>query len=97
MLHILSSAYLNQIPPTLEQLLSQRPPPSLSLDGCRMDKLQAFGCCHFYSARDYSLEGECADAGCRAGPAVLPEKAGPKSSGTFLESISCPQSPIMAR
>ncbi|KAI3426214.1 hypothetical protein D9Q98_008590 [Chlorella vulgaris] len=63
----------------------------------RMDKLQAFGCCHFYSARDYSLEGECADAGCRAGPAVLPEKAGPKSSGTFLESISCPQSPIMAR
>ena len=60
-----------------------------------MDKLHSLGCCHIYSARDYSLEGEGrGDKGGTAGAdgALLAAK---KKEG--LAPISVPQSPIMAR
>ena len=52
-----------------------------------MDKLRALGCCHIYSARDYTLEGE-GGGGDGEGGAAVP--AGKKGAG--LEGLHCPPS-----
>lgn len=71
---------------------AQLPSRATHLPRCRMDKLRALGCCHIYSARDYTLEGEgrgsgSGDGGCGGGAVPVGKKGG------GLEGLHCPPSP----
>lgn len=64
---------------------------------CRMDSLKALGCCHIYSQRDYTLEGEAggSDNDAHADHANMLAK---KKAAGGLDAYDCPPSPtIMAR
>lgn len=63
----------------------------LPCPACRMDTLKAMGCCHIYSQRDYTLEGE---GGGDGGIGALASKN--KMAANF-DPMHCPPSPIMAR
>ena len=60
-----------------------------------MDKLRPLGCCHVYSARDYTLEAERGSSSdSERGDREHSAAADKKKAG--LAPLSVPQSPIFA-